>query len=87
MINPSDLLLHVDIRLPDRRPVLYIYNTIYPWTPLRVRQALYLTYPEASGGNLVTTLPISAPGRSTNLPLIPAWAGAVEEAALDFASA
>lgn len=26
------------------------------------------TDPEASGGNLVTTLPIEAPGSSTNLP-------------------
>lgn len=26
------------------------------------------THPEASGGNLTTTLPISAPGSSTNLP-------------------
>jgi len=26
------------------------------------------TYPLASGGNLVTTFPISAPGKSTNFP-------------------
>lgn len=29
---------------------------------------MLITHPEASGGNLVTTLPIVAPGSSTNLP-------------------
>ena len=29
---------------------------------------LLAAYPEASGGNLTTTFPLSAPGSSTNLP-------------------
>ena len=30
---------------------------------------LFVMYPEASGGNRTTTLPISAPGSSTNFPM------------------
>ena len=36
---------------------------IYKWMYKIVR-----TYPDASGGNRVTTLPFSAPGNSINLP-------------------
>ena len=46
MINPSDLLLHVDIRLPEGRPVLYIYIQYYlPMDPTAGQTSLVLDLP------------------------------------------